>query len=91
MVGFILVAPAMLMQSTLDDLPVVTRWSRLWDNRHQQLLAANAVNDVEIHVIELDHMIDGVGELSPDPGYWYNNCAEMYYGINAIIADQPGW
>jgi hypothetical protein len=88
---FVIAAPAKLIRLSLVDLPMVTKWSRLWDERHQQLLNAGWENNDEIHVIELDHIVDEVGELSPDPDYWYNNCAEMYYGIDLIAADQPDW
>jgi hypothetical protein len=32
-----------------------------------------------------------IGELDPDPGYWYNQCAAGYYGVDTISANQPGW
>jgi hypothetical protein len=41
--------------------------------------------------IRVDHIISDVRKLSLDPDNWYNNCAEMYYGIKAIYADLPGW
>ena len=87
----VLVSPILLVHTNADKLPFYTRWASLWDERHEQLLAAGQENAEEIHVIQLDHVIDDVGELSPDPAYWYNNCAEMYYGIDEIYADQPGW
>ena len=87
----VLVGPILLIDAHADKLPFYTRWANLWDERHEELLIAGQENQEEIHVIQLDHVIDDVGELSPDPSYWYNNCAEMVYGINAIYADQPGW
>jgi hypothetical protein len=44
-----------------------------------------------LEVMQLDHVIPDVGELNPDPGYWYNQCAAGYYGIDSISANQPGW
>ena len=81
----------LMIHKNADKLPFYARWSQLWDARHEELLHAGRTNQDEIHVIELDHVIVDVGELSPDPDYWYNNCAEMYYGIKAIYADLPGW
>jgi len=91
MILCVLVSPVLLIHSNVDKLPFYTRWSELWDERHEELLAAGRENAEEVHVIQLDHVIDDVGELSPDPTYWYNNCAEIYYGIDEIYADQPGW
>ncbi len=88
---FLLVAPVMQIRTALRDLPKYAKWSRLWDERNQILVIAGRENKEQVHVIQLDHIINDVGELSPDPDYWYNNCAEWYYGIDSIIADQPGW
>lgn len=87
----VVVSPTMLITQNADKLPFYTRWSQLWELRHEELLAAGRMNQDEIHVIELDHIVSDVGELSPDPDYWYNNCAEMYYSIKSIYADLPGW
>ncbi len=86
-----LVAPLQLISKGIENLPLMTRWSRLWDERHARLVAAGQNNIETIHVMALDHVIEDVGELSPDQDYWYNNCAEMVYGVDEIIADQPGW
>ena len=45
----------------------------------------------EIEVAELDQIIPEVAELSPDPDHWYNNCAEWFYDIQVLAANQPGW
>ena len=45
----------------------------------------------EIEVVELDHVIPEVAEFSPDPDHWYNKCAERYYDIQVLAANQPGW
>lgn len=91
MILCVLIAPIMLLQSSVNQLRFFRKWSQLWDERHYILLEVGRRNVDDIHVIELDHVIKDVGELSPDPDYWYNNCAEMYYEISAIYADQPGW
>ncbi|MBG0787459.1 MAG: hypothetical protein H0S79_20400, partial [Anaerolineaceae bacterium] len=91
LIGSSIFAPFTLVKGTLSEAPKVLRWSRLWVNRHEDLVQAGLENAEEVHVIQLDHVINDVGELSPDSEYWYNNCAEMYYGIDAIFADQPGW
>jgi hypothetical protein len=88
---FSLVGPVLFIRRSLNDVRFFTRWARMWDARHTVLVQAAAAGADDVHVIQLDHVIQDVGELSPDPGYWYNNCAEMYYGVDRIYADQPGW
>jgi hypothetical protein len=66
-------------------------WSKQWDKRHEQIIEAVMAGDKEVHVIQLDHIIENVGELGPDPtSPTYNEPASIYYGIQ-IIADLPGW
>jgi hypothetical protein len=66
-------------------------WAALWDERNQEILAAAANGEKQIHVVQMDHIIEGVAELGPDPSNpWYNLPASQYYGIE-IIADLPGW
>jgi len=75
----------------LSDQPKFQRWALLWDARDLEIRAASKQNATNIDVMQLDHVIPDVGELSPDPGYWYNQCAAGYYGIDSIRANQPGW
>jgi len=87
----VLFAPFSLIKSGVNRWPLFSKWSRFWDVRHQILLEVGEQKAGVVHVNELDSLIKDIAELSPNPDYWYNNCAEMYYGVNAIIADQPGW
>ncbi len=91
MLALTFAAPLQLLSEGSEELPLFSRWSRLWDLRHDRLVDAGQNNVETIHVVALDHVIEDVGELSSDHDYWYNNCAEMYYGIDAIVADEPGW
>lgn len=86
-----LMAPIQLFLKGGEHWPMFSRWSRLWDQRHARLAAAGREGVDKIRVMVLDHPIQDVGELAADPGYWYNNCAETYYGVDEIIADKPGW
>lgn len=67
------------------------RWSRFWDARDAAIRSARAEGVRSLEVVQLDHIIPNVAELSPDPDFWYNNCAEWYYGIDSLAANQPGW
>ncbi len=86
-----LATPALSLARSWGDWRKISRWARLWDQRHRALEWAEERGEDTVHVMKLDHIIQDVGELAEDPDYWYNNCAEMWYGLDAIYADQPGW
>jgi hypothetical protein len=66
-------------------------WAMQWDQRHDLIVQAAEAGEQEIHVLQMDHIIENVSELGPDPtSPTYNEPASIYYGIT-IIADQPGW
>jgi hypothetical protein len=66
-------------------------WANQWDERNHEIIMAAANDEEQIHVLRMDHIIEGVAELGPDPtNPWYNLPASQYYGIE-IIADLPGW
>jgi hypothetical protein len=75
----------------LGQAPRYQKWARFWDQRHASILEAKRAGERDVDVIEIDHIIPDVGELSPDPGYWYNNCAAGWYGLRTISATLPGW
>ena len=67
-------------------------WSFQWDKRHELILELANSGEQSISVMQLDHIIEGIGELGPvHERNWYNLCAAEFYNINAINADQPGW
>jgi len=77
--------------STLDELPRYQRWARFWDERNSHILSERRLGAREIEVVLIDHIIPDVAELAPDPNFYYNNCAEWYYDIRSLAANQPGW
>ena len=82
---------AAMVPRILEERAKFERWASLWDTRDEAIRAAQRAGLPDVHVMQLDHLIPDVGELSPDSGFWYNNCAESYYDIDTIIADLPGW
>ena len=77
--------------STLNDLDRYQRWARFWDERHSHILSERRAGAGEIEVVLIDHIVPDVAELAPDPNFFYNNCAEWYYDIQSLAANQPGW
>jgi len=54
--------------------------------RDKEIRNQKANGLVAIKVNALDHMVQGVAELSADPTNWYNNCAAGFYGVQTITA-----
>jgi len=73
------------------ELPRYQRWSAFWDRRDHELRQLKNHPTQEVHVVAIDHIIPRVGDLGRDRGSWYNQCASIYYGLEAIYADLPGW
>ena len=83
--------PIRYLPRTIQDRFLYQYWAQEWTQRDELTREAAAQGEPEIHVMVLDHLVEGVGELGPEPDKnWYNQCAAEYYGI-AIYADQPGW
>ena len=72
-------------------LPRYQRWAAFWDARDALLRKAGQANVARVEVMQIDKVIQDVGELRPDPTFWYNVCAAQYYGVKQIVADLPGW
>jgi hypothetical protein len=75
----------------LSEQSKFKKWALLWDERDLKIRAASRQNVKNLEVMQLDHVIPDVGELNADPGYWYNQCAAGYYGVDSLSANQPGW
>ncbi len=75
----------------IKDLPHYQKWSQFWDARDREIRDAKESGVQDIEVVQIDHIIPRVGELSPDPGFWYNGCAAEYYGVDSISASLSGW
>lgn len=88
--GLILVAaavyPLYAMPPILSQAAFFAQWAHLWDQRDQQIRYAASYNQGSVQVMELDHIIPRVAELQP--GGWYTQCADQYYGI-LILPNLP--
>ena len=90
-IGVLWAYPLRAVPKITSNIAFYQKWSAFWDARDKQIIQAKDNGQKDIEVITIDHPITDVGELSPDPGYWYNVCASQYYGVNSIKADLPGW
>jgi hypothetical protein len=89
--GVLLIYPVYTSRYTYSKIPDYQRWARFWDERDREIQKAKDAGIMDLEVIEIDHIIPGVGDLYPSPKHWHNVCASAYYGVNSISANQPGW
>jgi hypothetical protein len=83
--------PLFSIPSILSERARYQRWAEFWDARDHQIRVASQGGIELVEVVQIDHLIPDVNELSPDENNWYNNCAEEYYKIRSLVANQPGW
>lgn len=89
---FSFVYPVRYISKVTSERQLFKYWAFQWDHRHEQILQAVNSGVREVHVMTLDHIIEGVGELSPVyETNWYNLCAADFYKLHRISADKPGW
>ena len=62
--------------------------AEMWDMRDAQIWEMAGQGQREIEVRALDSL-DGIAELQGTPDNWMNNCAEIYYGVDALWAVEP--
>jgi hypothetical protein len=82
------VFPIYSTRPILSRVPLFSKWAYLWDQRDQQIRYAASYNQGSVQVLELVHILSGVGELKV--GGWYTQCANQYYGIQ-VVPNLPGW
>lgn len=83
--------PYQSLTQSLAALPKYQKWAAFWDARDQAIRDSRNQGSMDIEVVQLDHIVPNVGELQPDEDFWYNNCAEDYYDVRSLRANQPGW
>jgi hypothetical protein len=83
--------PLRATHGIVSELPRYQKWSSFWDVRDRELRSAGMSGIQQVEVVQIDHIIPRVGDLSSDQDSWYNNCAETYYGLLSISANLPGW
>jgi hypothetical protein len=87
----LLIYPIYASRNIFTQFPQYQKWASFWDARDLYIRQAKQAGQKQLEVIEIDHIIPGVGDLSSDPGHWYNLCAAQYYDVSSITANQPGW
>jgi hypothetical protein len=70
----------------IQDAQPLRSWAAGWDMRDRTIRAEVEAGDQNIIVNSLPTIIPYVSELQGDPGYWYNQCAAGWYGIDSISA-----
>lgn len=93
---FLLLGPGATLISNFRLLPVLKTYADTWDNR-DRYIRQSAMNGDRIIVVESIQKAKGLSELQADsiwklgdfeedPGYWVNQIAAQYYGVDQISA-----
>jgi hypothetical protein len=87
---FVSLSPILSAKDNYAETTRYRRWAQQWDARDLEIRESEERGVKDIEVVRLGTIIPRVGDLSPNPDHWYNNCAEMYYGLTSIRAVIPG-
>jgi hypothetical protein len=64
----------------LQRQPAISHFAAQWETANRQILDARAQGLNQVTVVHIDNW-EGIEDLSPDPNFWVNRCANIYYGI----------
>ncbi|MBA4384797.1 MAG: hypothetical protein C0410_08680 [Anaerolinea sp.] len=81
--------PALIMGARfLAEYPLMQQRAELWDGRDAVIRQQQAVGETQL-VVPAMNSLTGILELSDYEGFWVNNCAALYYGVESISAVEP--
>ena len=84
-----LMLPALLIGGRFaSEYPILHQRSVLWDGREAQIFASVEAGQTQL-VIPAMNSLSGILELSDQSGFWVNNCAAIFYGVDSISAVEP--
>lgn len=77
--------PLRAVSTIQADLTQLSIRAERWDARSGdiQQAAATGVRDIEVKQVDV---VAGLEDIGPDPNFWINRCAAVYYGVNSITA-----
>lgn len=78
--------PLRLAPIPRQEQAVLAERAARWDARDAQIRAALAGGLAAVTVRQTD-VVQTLEDLGPDPRYWVNVCAAMYYGAESITAE----
>lgn len=85
----ILGIPALIIGARfLTEYPIMQQRAELWDGRDTQIRQQQAAGEMQL-VVPTMNSLTGILELSDNKGFWVNNCAASYYGVETISAVEP--
>ena len=88
MLAAVLLAALPGLVSIANDLPERRNQAALWDWREGQIEHALRRGQYNLALPALDS-ISGVLELQTSQDHWVNNCAELFYGLDSLRAEEP--
>lgn len=75
-----------------QKISIYAERASIWDERDLQIKQAKEQGILEVHVRAIDgRAVGGIRDFDDGPpgGFWINQCAARYYGVDAIYATGP--
>lgn len=79
--------PVRVLSESRRDYEQLSVRSARWDVRSSQILSMSREGSLHLQVQQVD-VVQGLDDLGPDPHFWVNVCAAMFYEVGTITA-QP--
>lgn len=87
--GVLLVAaslyPLRMVKIQRADIAELSTRTARWDARNVEVLSAIQAGRIDVQVQQVD-VVQGLVDLDPDPAFWVNRCAAIFYRVDSIQA-----
>jgi hypothetical protein len=89
--ALLLATSAMAMVGQLRLLPSFARYASAWDSNEELILSAlnEGADRVTIAAMPVQWWNVDFRDIGPDPGFWVNQCASRYYGMEVTAQGPP--
>jgi hypothetical protein len=70
----------------MQDVDRLSAWAQRWDDRDQHIRQNLAAGNLDIQAREVE-VVWSLEDMGPEPDFWINRCAAVYYGAHTITAN----
>jgi hypothetical protein len=85
--GLLAVGPLYSATRIATMIPSVRAYASAWDARDQTIRTAREQGQMNVEVPIIKDL-SKLGELRPEPDFWINQAAALYYGLDSIVAKE---
>lgn len=78
--------PIRAAAATRQDVTRLSAWADRWDARNTQILQQLGTGQMDVRVRQTD-VVQSLEDIGPEPSFWINACASVFYGARSIQAN----